>query len=130
MSAFCVDTVKVIKYNHNINHYKNKEVNDMSTTVMQVRVDEELKERAAAICDNLGIDLPTAIRIFLKRTVLLNGIPFSMTLPRQAYKADRALQAMYSLGEESKRNGTADMSLEEINAEIAAARKERDENGI
>lgn len=128
--VFCVDTVKAIKYNHNINHYKNKEVNDMATTVMQVRVDEELKERAAAICDNLGIDLPTAIRIFLKRTVLLNGIPFSMTLPRQAYKADRALRAMYSLGEESKRNGTADMSLEEINAEIAAARKERDENGI
>ena len=97
----------------------------MATTVMQVRVDKELKEKAAAICDNLGIDLPTAIRMFLKRTVLQNGIPFSMTLPKQDYKADMALRAMYSLGEEAKKNGTADMTLDEINAEITAAREER-----
>lgn len=54
----------------------------MPTTVMQVRVDEELKKQAAAVCEELGLDLPTAIRMFMKRTVLQNGIPFSMTLPR------------------------------------------------
>lgn len=99
----------------------------MATTVMQVRVDEELKAKAAAICDDLGIDLPTAIRMFMKRTVLQNGIPFSMTLPKQDYKAERALRAMYSLGEEAMKNGTAEMSLDEINAEISAARAERDQ---
>ena len=54
----------------------------MPTTVMQVRVDEELKKQAAAVCEELGLDLPTAIRMFMKRTVLQNGIPFSMTLPK------------------------------------------------
>ena len=72
----------------------------MATTVMQVRVDEELKERAAAICDGLGIDLPTAIRMFMKRTVLQNGIPFSMTLPRQDYNANCAPETMHSTGTE------------------------------
>ncbi len=97
----------------------------MATSVLQVRVDDELKAQAAAIYVDLGIDLSTAIRIFLKRTVIQNGIPFSMTLPRKDYKADRAVRAIYSLGEAAEENGTADMTLEEINAEISTARAER-----
>ncbi len=70
----------------------------MATTVMQVRVDEELKERVAAICDGLGIDLPTAIRMFMKRTVLQNGIPFSMTLPKQDYNDNCTPETTHSTG--------------------------------
>lgn len=99
----------------------------MSTSVMQFRVDDELKAQATAVCENLGIDLPTALRIFMKRTVIANGIPFSMTLPKQEYRATRGVLAMRQLGEEAQRNGTAEMTLEEINAEIDAARRERAE---
>ncbi|MCI8815389.1 MAG: type II toxin-antitoxin system RelB/DinJ family antitoxin [Angelakisella sp.] len=98
----------------------------MSTSLMQFRVDDELKAQATAVCENLGIDLPTALRIFMKRTVIANGIPFSMTLPKEDYKSSRAVRAMYAQGEAAKKNGTADMTLEEINAEIAAARAEQD----
>lgn len=97
----------------------------MSTSVMQFRVDDELKAQAAAVCENLGIDLPTALRMFMKRTVLANGIPFNMTLPKEEYQSDRAVRAMFAQGEAAKKNGTADMTLEAINAEIAAARAER-----
>lgn len=97
----------------------------MASSVMQVRIDDDLKAKAAAVYDDLGLDLPTAIRMFLKRSVVVNGVPFSMTLPRQAYKAERAVRAMQSLSEEAQRNGTADMTLDEINAEIAAARADR-----
>ncbi|MCD8108424.1 MAG: hypothetical protein LUE20_10780 [Oscillospiraceae bacterium] len=38
--------------------------------------------------------------------------------------AKRALEAMRSAGERAERLGIADMSLDEINAEIAEARKE------
>ena len=99
----------------------------MATSVMQIRVDDELKASAAAICENLGIDLPTAIRMFMKRMVFQNGIPFSMTLPNKEYIGTRGILAMRQLSEEAKLNGTANMTLEEINEEIAAARKERDE---
>lgn len=98
----------------------------MATSVMQFRVDDELKAQAAAVCDGLGIDLPTALRIFMKRTVLANGIPFSMTLPKEDYKSSRAVRAMYEQSELARKNGTADMTLEEINAEIAAARADMD----
>lgn len=94
----------------------------MATSVMQFRVDDELKAQASAVCENLGIDLPTALRVFMKRTVIANGIPFSMTLPKSDYKSDRAVRAMYAASEQARKNGTADMTLEEINAEIAAAR--------
>ena len=97
----------------------------MATSVMQVRVDSELKAQAASICEELGIDLPTAIRMFMKRMVFQKGIPFSMTLPNKPYDGERAVRAMHQLSEEAKRNGTAGMTLEEINEEIAAARKER-----
>ena len=97
----------------------------MATSVTQIRIDEELKNQAAAIFEELGLDLPTAIRMFLKRTVQQNGIPFSMTLPRQEYQATRAIRAMQQLSQEGENNGTADMSLEEINSEIEAARNDR-----
>lgn len=98
----------------------------MATSLVQIRVEEELKTEASKVYEKLGIDLPTAVRMFLKRTVLENGIPFSMTLPRTEYKAERAMRAMYEINESARRNGIEDMSLEEINAEISEYRKEND----
>lgn len=99
----------------------------MATTLMQFRVDDELKAQATKVCEELGIDLPTALRIFMKRTVIANGIPFSMTLPKKDYKDSRAVRALFQLSDEAKKNGTANMTLEEINAEIDAVRRERAE---
>ncbi len=102
----------------------------MATSIVQVRVDDDLRAKAAAVYDELGIDLPTAIRMFLKRSVMVNGVPFSMTLPKQEYCAEQALRAIQSLSETARQNGTAEMSLDEINAEIAAARAERTTKSI
>ena len=38
----------------------------MANSLVQVRVDEKLKEDVTTIYEELGMDLPTAIRIFLK----------------------------------------------------------------
>ncbi len=97
----------------------------MATSLLQVRVDDTLKEEAARIFDNLGIDTSTAVRMFLKRTVMENGIPFRMTLPKEPYYAERGYRAMLEIGEQSVANGLSNMSLEEINQEIDSSRKER-----
>lgn len=91
----------------------------MATTLVQVRIDDELKNQATAVYDALGIDLSTAVRMFLKRSVMVNGVPFNMTLPKKDYKAERALQELSNIAIE---NGTSKMTLEEINAEIEAVR--------
>lgn len=95
----------------------------MASSVMQIRVDEQLRNEAAEIYERLGIDLPTAVRMFLKRSVLDNGIPFSMTLPRKDDLELQAIRALNEIQEEAAANGTEEMTLDEINAEIADARK-------
>lgn len=97
----------------------------MASTLLQIRVDDSLKDEASRVFENLGIDTSTAVRMFLKRSVMENGIPFKMTLPRNPYNADRGYRAMMEIGEAAEKSGLSDMSLEEINAEIEASRAER-----
>lgn len=96
----------------------------MSTSIIQFRVDDDLKNEAATIYEKLGIDLSTAMRMFLKRSVMENGIPFPMTLQR-SYDPEKALDAVRKLNAEAQKSGSADLSLDDINAEIAKYRKER-----
>ena len=98
----------------------------MASSVLQVRVEEGLRAQAAAIYEELGIDLQTAVRIFLKRSVAEKGLPFGMTLTEhKETKAQAVHRAMRNMSVAAERAGLSDMSLDEINAEIAAARAER-----
>ena len=119
-NSYLIDNV--IQYS-TIEVQKIKEVLDMATTLVQVRIDDELKNQATAVYDALGIDLSTAVRMFLKRSVMVNGVPFNMTLPKNDYKAERAARALQELSNAAVENGNSEMSLEEINAEIEAVRK-------
>lgn len=49
--------------------------------LIQVRVDDSLKKDADALFSDLGLDTPTAIRIFLKQAIKRNGLPFDVTQP-------------------------------------------------
>lgn len=59
----------------------------MATTVLQVRMDEDLKNEASELFEKLGLDIPTAIRIFFKRAVTEKGIPFELREPTAVYDA-------------------------------------------
>lgn len=50
----------------------------MATTNIQVRVDPVLKAEAEQLFSDIGLDMPTAIRLFLKQSVVNNGIPFAL----------------------------------------------------
>ena len=45
-----------------------------------VRVDDELKKEATAIFNELGLDMSTAVKLFLKQSVLTRSIPFDVKL--------------------------------------------------
>ena len=96
----------------------------MANALIQLRNDERLKAEATDIYERLGLDLPTAIRIFLTRSVEERGIPFSMKLKSDNYKAETAVKAMREMSKAAEAEGIADMTLDEINAEISAVRKE------
>lgn len=50
----------------------------MATTNIQIRVDKALKASAEQLFSDIGLDMPSAIRLFLKQAVIKNGIPFSI----------------------------------------------------
>ena len=76
----------------------------MANGLLQLRVDDNLKREATEIYSQLGLDLPTAIRMFLTRSVQVRGIPFSMQLPEGDYKAIAAMRRMnYEIGRASCR---------------------------
>lgn len=97
----------------------------MANSLVQIRVDEQLKEDVTNIYEELGMDLPTAIRIFLKRSVQEKGIPFGMKLTDIQPAANKAVSAMQRMSRAAEENGIADMPLEEINEEIQAVRRGR-----
>lgn len=55
----------------------------MASTILQVRVDENLKKETGEIFHNLGLDMSSAVRLFLNRVVICQGLPFKMTLDQE-----------------------------------------------
>ena len=90
--------------------------------MLQVRIDDELKNQAVVVFEQLGIDLSTAIRMFLKRSVLVGGIPFEAKIDETTLKSIVAVESMRNI---SEKNGNSEMTLDEINEEIKKAREER-----
>ena len=90
--------------------------------ILQVRIDDELKNQASAIYSELGIDLSTAVRMFFKKSVLVGGIPFETKINESTLKAILAIENMRNKSEE---NGNDSMTLDDINLEIKKAREER-----
>lgn len=50
----------------------------MSTTNINFRIDENLKKDADQLFSDLGLNMSTAITMFLKSAVRHNGIPFEI----------------------------------------------------
>ncbi|MCR5457172.1 MAG: type II toxin-antitoxin system RelB/DinJ family antitoxin [Clostridiales bacterium] len=90
--------------------------------VLQIRIDEELKNQAAAVYSELGMDLSTAIRMFLKKSVVSGGIPFDTKIDESTLKAIIAVDHMRTI---SETNGNSEMTLDDVNDVIKESRNER-----
>ena len=52
----------------------------MTTTNLNIRIDNKIKERAEAIFSDLGLNMTTAVNMFLRAVIRENGIPFALKL--------------------------------------------------
>lgn len=115
--------------------------------LVQFRVDDKTKQEATALFEKLGIDLSTALRMFLKRSIIMGGIPFPTmindsitgvidpTLTKKQnevrelvrkikeIEASEAIAAMQKCQEISEKNGNSKMTDEEIIEYIKQVRK-------
>ena len=52
----------------------------MSTTNLNIRTDKDIKDQAETIFNELGINMTTAINMFLRATIREHGIPVELKL--------------------------------------------------
>ena len=52
----------------------------MSTVNLNIRTDKEIKEKAENIFQELGLNMTTAINMFLRTSIRKNGIPFDLKI--------------------------------------------------
>ena len=92
----------------------------MASTLVQFRTEDTEKLKAVRILDRLGLSLPAYLRMCVSRLNQENGIPFSMKIDPEEDPGITALKRASRIAEEY---GISDMTLDEINAQIAEARK-------
>ena len=68
----------------------------MANGLIQFRADDDVKLQATVICNKLGMDLQSYLRMCLTRLVNENGIPFSMHLDGEENAGIKALRRAQS----------------------------------
>jgi len=93
----------------------------MAQATFSIRMDESLKKQFDSLCSDFGMNATTAFNIFAKAVVRERRIPFEITSLPDTTRAD-AKAAFYEMRRIANENGLSEMTLDEINAEISAAR--------
>ncbi len=87
----------------------------MANTSMNIRMDAEVKRQAEALFSEIGMNMTTAINIFLKQSIRENGLPFELKINRPNSDTLEAI----SEGEKIIKEGTARFnSVDEMFADL------------
>lgn len=59
---------------------------------LQIRIDDELKQNSDALFSGLGLDTPTAVRIFLTAAQEYDGFPFPINHRQMSVESREAVE--------------------------------------
>lgn len=88
----------------------------MSATTMNIRVDSEIKDTAKEIFAELGLDLTTAVNIFLRQSIREHGIPFELKLHVPNEETLEAIKQVNNKENLSKAFSSVSELMEDLNA--------------
>ena len=100
----------------------------MTTTL---RIEDALKGELDDVFEQLGISMTSAINIFLRQVARTRSIPFEISCAepkRYAYRRrvrNDALAALDAITADRQARNEREWTMDEIDAEIAEARRER-----
>lgn len=63
-----------------------------TTTNLNIRTEKDVKEAAEQIFNELGLNMTTAINIFLRQAIRSNGMPFELKLGTPNIKTIEAIE--------------------------------------
>lgn len=95
----------------------------MAQATMTVRTDATLKATFDSLCAQFGMSANTAMNIFMRAVAETRSIPFLIE-DRKTRASREAFEAFQSLRQDVKNRNLPELTLDEINAEIAATRAE------
>lgn len=88
----------------------------MSSTNLNIRTDKEIKDQAEKIFNALGLNMTTAVNIFLRTAIRENGMPFPLTLGVPNEKTVAAIEEGRRIAHDSSVKGYT--SMEELKAAL------------
>ena len=95
----------------------------MRQVATTIRIDADLKAEFDKLCDEFGMSANTAFNIYVKTVIRQRRIPFTIEANPVDEVMERGRKAFYEMRKIAAENGTAGMSLDEINEEIRLARR-------
>ena len=99
---------------------------------VNIRMDSEVKKNADKLFNMLGLNLTTAVNAFVRQAIREQAIPFQIRVATPSTTHNELLfegkKILGELQEESVRNGTDNITLNEINALITRSRQEQQAN--
>lgn len=87
-----------------------------NTTNLNIRVDEELKRQAEAIFAELGLNMSTAMNMFLRYSVRYGGIPFELRIEKPNAETLAAIDDVNNNRNMSKTFDNVSDLLDDLNA--------------
>ncbi len=81
----------------------------MATTNLNIRTDKEVKEQADHIFSELGLNMTTAINVFLRTTIRENGLPFELKLDVPNATTEAAIEEGKKIANDKKVKGYKNM---------------------
>ena len=97
----------------------------MSQATISIRVDQTLKKKFDMLCEIFGISTTAAFNIFMKAVVREKRIPFEIRAGNEEVIRQKGLNAFEAMRQSLTKSDVSEMTLEEINKEIMAARNEK-----
>ncbi len=88
----------------------------MSATTMNIRVDSDVKNNAKEIFAELGMDLTTAVNIFLRQSIREHGMPFELKLRVPNDETLEAIRQVNNKEDLSKPFSSISELIEDLNA--------------
>ncbi len=80
-----------------------------NTTNLNVRVDKTLKAEAEMLFKDLGLNMSTAINMFLTKSVKTASIPFEISEPKPSRALKKALKEAEKIAKDPNRKGYDDV---------------------
>lgn len=95
----------------------------MAQSAVPLRIDSEVRSQFDELCEQFDMSANTAFNIFVKAVIRSRSIPFAIRGSKTAQS--NALDLFMQQRSAAEASQEPEMTLDEINAEIRAAREER-----